>query len=126
MLCLLDSFILNKKPLSLVPLASPTPLQDHGGKTREFPGASRQCSIAGGQEYEVIEVSACKAERALVPVQHDPGVLTEVLCAFTAFRFASGDEHFQIVLFPVRHFRIPHQANNTHTGEHRPPETQPA
>ena len=32
MLGLLDSFILNKEPLPLVPLASPTPLQDDRGE----------------------------------------------------------------------------------------------
>ncbi len=47
----------------------------------------------------MIEVRTCKAEHALVPLEHDPGATSEFLSAFGTFRFTGSKEHLQT--FPL-------------------------
>ena len=85
--CLLDSFTLKQETLPFVPFAGPTPFEHDRGKPRVLSGPPGQCGIAGGQEYEMIEICACEAKRTLLPMQHDPGVTTEFLATLIASRF---------------------------------------
>ena len=53
--------------------------------------------VPAGQENKVIEVGAGQAKRTALSSQKDPGVAPERLTTVAAFRFATGDEYFQIL-----------------------------
>jgi hypothetical protein len=50
-----------------------------------------------GKDGQVVEIGARQAERALFPVQCDPGFATKVFATLFTGCFASGDEYCEIV-----------------------------
>jgi len=57
---------------------------------------ARQCDVAGGQEDEVIEVSAGQAQSAAFTKKADPGAVAQRLAALVAGGFATRNEYLEI------------------------------
>jgi hypothetical protein len=98
-----QSRLLDQDTLSLVMMAGATPLDDDSGQRRVLAGPARQRGVPGGQEDEVIEVSAGQAQGASFPDERDPCVASQLLSTVGASGFTGRDEYFQVLCF--RHGR---------------------
>jgi len=82
-----EGCFLDQDALPLVSLAGSAPFEDEGGQGGMFACATGQRGIPRGQEYQVVEVGAGKAQRTPFPGKGDPRTLSQIFPALVAGGF---------------------------------------